>query len=353
MAGQTNNSPTLDDGTQINPVAPSQARDTSIIPLPIRGEKRIVPSQTDPAQVASEISSSIAATGNTFEGTVSSEDFYLSAAKKTFTDYILVRIPGRGADGKSPFTFRFLINPKTIAISKQTLDAQSMTRSGWQYGIWGEDVTEITMQGNTAGQYFSLGTTDNFEELTLSYQNVVMLTMVFENNGYFFEGEKAGEGPMAADYTRRRIQMHQDVELTVGNYIWFGMFTAFNIQHKADCPFTNEFSLTFVAWKERYRSSSGFPGSITNNIQRGHSPSAVGLNTTNKLTQSQINNAVTTTPNQVPPAIPPANNGVQFAGVPYAAPEQQYTTDVADFSPTSDITGPSQFFFGGPTQGGS
>jgi hypothetical protein len=98
--------------------------------------------------------------------------------------------------------------------------------------------------------------------------------MVYENNGYWFEGEELGEGPLAADFTRRRIKMHQDVELVCGNFIWSGMFDALTVSQSADNPFLSDFSISFIAWKERFRTTSPYLDSVHNNVQRGHTYTA-------------------------------------------------------------------------------
>jgi hypothetical protein len=163
-----------------------------------------------------------------------------------------------------------------------------MTRGGWQFGVWGEDTFLVSMQGTSAGSYFSLGTTDEFSYYAVSYRNLMQLQEVFENNGYWFEGEEYNEGPLAADYLRRRIRMHQDVELWCGNFIWSGMFDSFTISQDATQPFMLTFSLSFFVWKERYRTTSPYQNSIANNIERGHSYSAIEGQTDT----TQTNNAL-------------------------------------------------------------
>jgi hypothetical protein len=252
--------------------------EVSPVQLPIRGEKRIIPSLVTIEATEAEIVDGIAAGGqdpSTRDTTIDYDSFVISAAMRPFVDYIVVRIPHRGftndvADTSQSAVFRFLINPATVQISHTTLDGQSMTRAGWQFGVWGDDVVVITLSGSTAGQYFSLGLTDLFQEFTQSYRNLKQLEMVYENNGYWFEGEQLGEGPLAADFTRRRIKMHQDVELVCGNFIWSGMFDSLTVSQDADKPFQANFTITFMAWKERFRTSSPYIDSIHNDVQRGH-----------------------------------------------------------------------------------
>ena len=270
----------------------SDVRPTAhLAPLHIRGEKRLLPVNVDASQIQQKFNSSgLLDLANTVYGgdikqknKVQDTDFYIYAnteAKRlqNAVDYMKIRIPHRGVltssqlpDPTQSVEYRFLINPATLTVNRQTVDSQSMTRGGWQFGVWGEDCFLVQMQGTSAGSYFSLGTTDEFSYYAVSYRNLMQLQEVFENNGYWFEGEEYNEGPLAADYLRRRIRVHQDVELWCGNFIWSGMFDSFTISQDATQPFMLNFTLSFFVWKERYRSTSPYWGSIENNVQRGHS----------------------------------------------------------------------------------
>jgi hypothetical protein len=274
--------------------------------LPIRGEKRIVPQIVNVAQIQEAAFEQAEAAGSSKFEIVFSSDFYvtpLTEAKRLLNDFIKIRVPHRGVnattlqpDVDQAAEFQFLINPKTISVSKQTVDTQAFTRGGWQFGVWGEDISEIRISGQSAGSYFALGLTDEYQYYAISYRNLLQLQQVFENNGYWFEGEEYNEGPLAADYLRRRIRMHQDLELWVGNFIWSGMFESMNISQAADNPFLLEFEMTFLAWKERYRSTAGYWDSIHNDIQRGHSYPAVE-GTTGKIANDVVSSQVSV-PNQ-------------------------------------------------------
>jgi hypothetical protein len=214
--------------------------------LPIRGEKRLIP-----------INSGL-------QGNLES----LTSRKSPLTEYITVRIK---QPNNQVFTYRFLIDPKTISVAHQTLDSHAMTRAGWQFGVWGEDTIDLHISGSTAGQYLSQGLTDAMEEWSLSYRNVVELMNVFENNGYSFEGSDLTSGdPRAADFSRKKIKWQQDVEIRVGNFIWNGMFTTMTLSQTADTPYYNKFTLGFLAWKERYTNSSPWRSPLPNGVYRGH-----------------------------------------------------------------------------------
>jgi hypothetical protein len=257
-----------DAGTQGN-VSPTQ--------LPIRGEKRIIPSPVAPSDASVAFEAAYLASGQQPPHTplISDSDFDVTAAFKAYVDYVVVRLYNRGLGGNGqpdglPAAYRFLINPAQVVVNRSTLDAQAFARSGWQIGVWGEDVLQINLTGKTAGQYFAFGTTDRYQPFTESYRNLEQLQVVFENNGYWFEGEKAAEGPLGADFNRRIIKMHSDVELIVGNFMWYGMFESLTISQSADTPFLMDFQITFIAWKERFRKGSPYKDTIHNDIKRGH-----------------------------------------------------------------------------------
>lgn len=220
--------------------------------LPIRTEKTILSSANPTASL--------------------DKDFHLSAAKKAYRDYVYVRLPGRGGStpgvfNASPATYNFLINPSEAQVQRQTIDEQSLTRSGWQIGVWGEDFLSISLRGKTPGKYFGNGLTDFYTPFTKSYRNLLALEIVFENNGYWFEGEQ-----VANLSTYKRIKMHQDIELSVGEFIWHGMFETMETTEDADSPYLADFSLTFIAWRESFRNNTPYPNAIGGQVERGHVP---------------------------------------------------------------------------------
>jgi hypothetical protein len=202
-------------------------------------------------------------------------DFSITAAKlAAINDYIHVRLPGRGGNtpgifNGSPATYYFLINPAEVQIQRQTVDAQTYTRSGWQIGVWGEDFVTISIRGKTPGKFFAFGTTDFYTPFTESYRNLLALEMVFENNGYWWEGEQIM--PKISTATRR-IKMHQDVELMVGEFVWQGMFESMEVNEDADSTFLADFSLTFIAWLEGFRNNTPYNNPLGGNVERGHVP---------------------------------------------------------------------------------
>ena len=246
---------------------------TKVGMLPVRGETRLVPVPMLASSVAP--APQLTVSGEDDSSQVPTAYEAISFAKSTFTDYMTVSIPSRSSsktDYYEPnFTFRFLINPHTLSISHQTADSQSMTRGGWQFGIWGEELVELHMTGMTAGDYFQNGLTDQWEEYSLSYRNVAELMNVVMNNGYWFEGEEFNPAWNAPDYTRKRIKSHGDVVVSVGNFIWNGMFTNMTHTQSAENPFYSVFDIGFIAWKERFVSGSPWLSAIRNSVYRGHS----------------------------------------------------------------------------------
>lgn len=317
MATQNNNIDNLSD------VRPDAGIQTNVSPqqLPVRGEKRIINAPTSPATITNEFNgvlgdnapSHFYDTGRT--QLVDQDDFNVTAALSPYTDYLLVRLYNRGLGGNGqpsgmPAVYRFLINPSQVVVNRNTLDAQAFARSGWQVGVWGEDSLQISLTGKTAGQYFAFGTTDRYQPFTESYRNLEQLQVVFENNGYWFEGEQSAEGPLGAgpEFARRVIKMHSDVELVVGNFIWYGMFESLTISQNAETPFLMDFQISFIAWKERFRKQSPYKDTIHNDIKRGHDygtwqPAAISFQQQTSLPGVSTNVAIA--PNIGTPVLPP------------------------------------------------
>ena len=266
-----------------NVIRPSGAQDMTLNLLPTRGEKLLIPSPITVSQATQIISRGFSKgqpTQVNYPISVSSlqGDFNLSAALKPLTDFVTITIQNRGVDNQgnpAPTTnavFRFLINPSTISVAHSTLDSETFARSGWLFGVWGDDFVRISLSGKTPGQYFVLGTTDEFAEYSESYRSLEQIQDVFENNGYWFEGESASFGSaQPPSYTRRAIKMHQDVILAVKEFIWSGMFETFEWSQDANNPYLADFTLSFIAWKEQFRSDSPYYSAIPNPVQRGNS----------------------------------------------------------------------------------
>ena len=278
---------TINDVSDIRLVNPSTSP-VSVIQLPTRGEKRFIP-ENPLALVANNLIPGLSSVNP------GPEDFSIVAATEPFVNYVQVRIPHRGSqsfngnwDQSGTAVYNFLVNPQTASVSRNTEDSQTFARGGWQFGVWGEGLTTISMTGHTPGYYWSYGLTDEFYYFSESWRNLQQMMIVFENNGYWFEGEEANEGPLAPGFTRRRIKKHQDVQLVVGNFIWYGMFDTLTVTLDADHPFRAEFSFTFLAWKERTRQSSPYSQwVIQNNTQRGHAYGAASYPAEEGMTQAQ------------------------------------------------------------------
>jgi hypothetical protein len=380
MATQNNNIDNVSD------VFPAAGVNANISPqqLPVRGEKRIISSPVSPQDVNDQFEDQYERSGQVppnllgypnsqgRQQLVEQDDFNVTAAMSPYVDYIIVRLYNRGLDGNgqpsgSPAVYRFLINPSQVVVNRTTLDGQAFARSGWQIGVWGEDSLSISLTGKTAGQYFAFGLTDRYQPFTESYRNLEQLQVVFENNGYWFEGEQQAEGPLAAggsgfsegaNFVRRIIKMHADVELIVGNFMWYGMFESLTISQNADTPFLMDFQIQFIAWKERFRKQAPYKDTIHNDVKRGHDygawlPTAIAAQqATQNLGAAQSvsltpNTPTTPTPTSlvvppapvfpVSPAVASAQASSTFAQVDPTANDTTYIT------PALDPTDPTQF----------
>lgn len=323
LSSQTNgsvDSNVPDIGTTTPDVNPTDLSDFDPrYQLPIRAEKQLIPTQV-----------SVSALGATLQDHLplphpsnhvpSIADFSISGAKKAFTDYVLVRIPHRGFGAPDqPAVFRFLVNPSQVSVQRQTIDGQSLSRNGWQFGLWGEDTVSLSISGSTPNQLWAYGTTDDLRIYSISYRNLKQLETFFENNGYWYEGEAAGTGLLAASYTRKRIKMHQDVELTIGNFVWSGMFEDMSIKQEANTPFLSRFEMRFIAWREDYLKTSPYRSPMVPGPQRGHAydaylpyqPSAPTKTTAPKPIPAQIQAPPLPFPLTPPALLPPSNGSSQ------------------------------------------
>lgn len=258
---------------------------------PMRSAKRIMPIPVDIPELPfqgseggggggyeSILSSKIVQTYNRVEGqkTISPVDFSQSRVATLtagLTDYIYIRLKHRGLAKGDDVVFKFLVNPETLQVNRQVVDAESLTRAGMQTGIWG-DLLDINLAGVTAGQYFAGVLVDEYSDYAASNRNLMELVSVYENNGVWFEGE-TGAKPVGfpAAEARKQIQLQADVTLAFGNFIWSGCFTSLTVDDSADTPYYNKFSLGFMAWRERFKSTSPWQNSIAAapaDAYRGH-----------------------------------------------------------------------------------
>lgn len=322
-------------------VRPQGNQDTTLNLLPTRGEKHLLPTSVSQVTSSQQRTGTLGLSAQTVIQTAEK----IAAALEPLTDFITVRIQNRGTtssgnpDPKQDAVYRFLINPAQVQINHTMLDAQAYARAGWQFGVWGEDFVRISLTGKTAGQYFALGITDTFAEYTESFRNLEMLIDTFENNGYWFEGEQAYGNTNAINFTRRPIKMHQDVILTCKEFIWYGMFESLEVSQDADAPFYATYTLSFIAWKERFRSDSPYYNEIQNATQRGNAyqvyanlatPSTTSL----PFPQTGLPTSLATTPPQ------PGNATTAGSPVQQAEQAQNTFTTLAPTAISSAITQP-------------
>lgn len=278
----------------ISDLSPRPNQDVSLFALPIRAEKLFLITPTN------------------------SEGTHMTGALPGLWEYILIRIAGRGTDSTGASNpnlaayYQFLINPASLQVSRQTLEAQSLAKGGWQFGLWGEDFITVTLEGKTPARYSNYGLSDLDTPYTLSYRNLEALEVIFENNGYWFEGEQAFDGVMGSQLSHRQIKMHTDVELMAGEFIWNGMFESLQISDNAESPFLSSFTLVFIAWNERYRAGTPYLDPIDGAVVRGHVPAGL-------LERAAIPANVATSPITV---------------------TQTLDFPVQDFSPVTDIMNP-------------
>ena len=197
-----NNSNSQNDLSDIQISRPSNSPVQPIL-LPIRGEKRFIPE--DPLALIGQAVQTATSLGPGVQNGAQYSSFFTTAATEPFTDWVVVRVPHRGVPSSystsapaynqaATASYRFLINPNTAQVSRNTEDSQAFTRAGWQFGVWGEGLVHVSMAGHTPGYYWAKGLTDEYAYFTESWRNLQQLVIVFENNGYWFEGEERERG---------------------------------------------------------------------------------------------------------------------------------------------------------------
>ncbi len=246
---------------------------------PMRPERRVLnlPARTDAVPIlgANGVSDQLQLSpSDTLQSNINGA---LGTTADGYFDYFSIKLKDRGPASGTDLVFKFLINPNMVSVNRETVDAQTFARGGWQTGIWG-DTTDISISGVTPGQYYANGLEDGNLEATLSYRNLMELLAVYENNGYWYEAESQGNSYLPAASTRKQIKLHADVEFTFGNFIWKGMFQHMSVNDDATKPYLKAFDLSFTVWKERFRGSSPWRDSLHNNIYRGHAYELSPLN---------------------------------------------------------------------------
>lgn len=186
----------------------------------------------------------------------------LITATNLLTDYIVVQLQSRGdGDDPGPLTYKFLINPNSVNVSRQTQDTEAFGRAGYLTGISNE-LIDVTLSGQTAGTYFAKNLVDGYREYSASYRSLQELQSVFENNGCWFEGETVNNDPRPCKGLRQQIRLQGDVILRFGNFIWRGAFTDLTVEQDAYHPYYSKFNLGFMVFKERFREDSSWRNSL-------------------------------------------------------------------------------------------
>ena len=209
------------------------------------------------------------------------------------TDYIYIELKGRGwgVDLGGALRKKFLVNPNTVSIHNDVHDTESMTRGGWQVGVWGELGT-VSLSGMTAGRYFAGRHADTYSNLSAGYRDLQDLVAVYENNGNYYEGETASSSSIPLAASRKQIKAHADVTLAFGNFLWSGYFTELKVDDSVEHPWASEFTLGFQILNERYASTSPWRNSLQPKVQyRGHAwelinPQSAAAQQNNQLSQA-------------------------------------------------------------------
>jgi len=143
-----------------------------------------------------------------------------------------------------------LISPSSLShgMTKLIMDG-TFTRSGYVREHWGENLDTISCDGkigafygvSTIGGYkrHPISISRSYRKSSLSYQNLMSLVMLYENNGKVF-----------ADFQdRRRITMVGSIMMFWDGVTYVGNFNSFSISDKEEAPFNLSYSFEFTVSK--------------------------------------------------------------------------------------------------------
>jgi hypothetical protein len=134
-----------------------------------------------------------------------------------------------------------LINPASFNNDNSKIIADSAyTRNGNRIEHWGDNLLSITCEG-VIGAYYTVtpnffGVSRSLKAISLSYQNLMALTLMYLNNGYIFVDPVDG----------RRISKVGSVMMSYDGNAYIGHFNNFTTSDKAEAPYNLSYSFEFT-----------------------------------------------------------------------------------------------------------
>jgi len=140
-----------------------------------------------------------------------------------------------------------LINPSTFShdMSKLIIDG-SFTRSGYVREHWGENLDTVSCDGTIGGFYgiqmqggnlkHQVMITRSHKKASLSFQNLMSLIMIYENNGRVYSDL----------YDRRRVVLVGSVMMFWDGNVYIGNFNNFTVSDREENPYNTPYSFEFA-----------------------------------------------------------------------------------------------------------
>ena len=143
-----------------------------------------------------------------------------------------------------------LINPSSFShdMTKLILDG-TFTRNGYVREHWGENLDTVSCDGKIGAFYgiaiqngalkHEISVTRSYRKSSMSYQNLMSLVMLYENNGRVY-------ADMESDH---RITMVGSIMMFWDGNMYLGNFNNFKVSDKEEAPFSLSYSFEFTVSK--------------------------------------------------------------------------------------------------------
>lgn len=136
------------------------------------------------------------------------------------------------------------VTPRSWSRTVNKVQNNNYVRGGIKTERWGEEMDQITAEGDLAGFYTQdTGLTRFYRRLTPSYQNFMQLVQYYRNNGCSFG--QTYPGSEVAPLSKSRILDVGHVEILYGFELFRGTFDSLTVREAADRPFTLTYTFVF------------------------------------------------------------------------------------------------------------
>jgi hypothetical protein len=138
------------------------------------------------------------------------------------------------------------INPRSFSRNyEQSVDVAG----GWRgqiVSIWLERPLKISGSGTTAAQYAvnasGFGGLTNLNKIySLSYENLMSLVLIYQNNGWIFSGSGVDDSNKGVPVLGLNLFIYYD------GHLYIGSFDSFKVSESADKPWNLDYSFEFTA----------------------------------------------------------------------------------------------------------